>query len=162
MAKNKKEFITRSMQRELAFQLLYELNAKKNTLVNEEADDLEANGPSFDKDAFLIEYFELRELEAKEYPYVSQILDLYLENQEKIEKLLEKNIHGWRVDRVGKTEISIIRLATTEMLFADDVPPAVAINEAVNLAKKYADAKAYKFVNKVLRNIYESINEKTQ
>lgn len=164
MDKKNKKFIKRRTQRELAFQLLYELNAKKNTLVEqvEAADDLDEvqNVVNFNKDEFIAEYFELRELDANEYGYVRTVANLYIDNQDEIEKLLEQNIHGWRIDRVGKTEISIIRVATTEMLFVDDVPPAVAINEAVELAKVYADEKAYKFVNKVLRNIFESIKEK--
>lgn len=164
MDKKNKKFIKRRVQRELAFQLLYELNAKKNTLIEqvESADDLDEvqNITNFNKDEFIAEYFELRELDAKEYGYTSKVANLYIDNQDEIERLLEQNIYGWRIERVGKTEISIIRVATTEMLFIDDVPPAVAINEAVELAKVFADEKAYKFVNKVLRNIYESIKEK--
>ena len=82
---------------------------------------------------------------------------------DEIEKLLAENIHRWRVERVGKTEISIIRVATTEMLYIDDVPVPVSINEAVELAKRFADEKAYKFVNKVLKNILEATSkEKTE
>ena len=160
--KKKKGHISRRAQREVAFQLLYELNIKENTIKkNDELEyflDEESNESLQEKRLeFINKYFELRQLDAQKYDYVQKTAKLYVQNTDDIEKLLEQNIHGWKVSRVGKTEISIIRLATVEMLFIDDVPPAVAINEAVELTKVFADEKAYRFVNKVLRNIYESI-----
>ncbi len=131
-----RQAVSRRMQREMAVQLLFEMKAQK-----EENTD------------FIEQYFETRELDKADYAYVELIAQKYLEHMDEIEKLLAENIHSWRVERVGKSEISIIRVATTEMLYVDDVPVPVSINEAVELAKRFADEKAYKFVNKVLKNI---------
>ncbi len=134
--KKKRQAVSRRMQREMAVQLLFEMKAQKEENVD-----------------FIEQYFETRELDKAEYAYVELIAQKYLEHMDEIEKLLAENIHSWRVERVGKSEISIIRVATTEMLYVDDVPVPVSINEAVELAKRFADEKAYKFVNKVLKNI---------
>ena len=60
---------------------------------------------------------------------------------------------GWPASRMAKPDLAIIRIAIGEMLFADDVPDAVAINEAVNLAKDYGTEQSPKFVNAVLAKI---------
>ena len=144
--KKTRQAVSRRMQREMAVQLLFEMKAQK-----EENQD------------FIESYFETREMKKEEYAYVELIARSYIEHMDEIEKLLAENIHRWRVERVGKTEISIIRVATTEMLYIDDVPVPVSINEAVELAKRFADEKAYKFVNKVLKNILEATSkEKTE
>ena len=57
---------------------------------------------------------------------------------------------GWTIDRVGKAELTILRIALYEMLYDDSIDKAVSIDEAVNLAKKYGDEKAPAFVNGVL------------
>lgn len=160
MDKENKVKITRRVQREIAFQLLYELNARDNIYSNNQINSFEEENIKELKDnrkKFIEEYFVVRELDIKNYNYVTKIINLYIENSEEIEKKLEENIYGWKINRVGKTEISIIRIATTEMMYVEDIPPAVSINEAVELSKIFAEEKAYKFVNKVLRNIYESI-----
>ena len=142
MEKAKKKIPSRRQQRELAVQLLFEMKMQK-----------EENIP------FVLSYFETRELDRDQYPYTYEIAKTYLENMDQIEEILKNNIHSWRVERVGKTEISAIRVATIEMLYFDDVPAAVAINEAVEIAKKFSDARAYRFVNKVLRNVLEATKE---
>lgn len=143
--KKKRQAVSRRMQREMAVQLLFEMKAQKE----ENADFIES-------------YFETRELDRAEYAYVELIAQKYIENMDTVEQLLAENIHSWRIERVGKTEISIIRVATTEMLYVDDVPVPVSINEAVELAKRFADEKAYKFVNKVLKNVLLAIEQKAE
>ena len=144
--KKKRQAVSRRMQREMAVQLLFEMKAQKEENAH-----------------FIESYFETRELDKAEYAYVDLIAQKYIEHMDTIEQLLSENIHSWRVERVGKTEISIIRVATTEMLYVDDVPVPVSINEAVELAKRFADEKAYKFVNKVLKNVLEATSkEKTE
>lgn len=133
----------RRKQRELAVQLLFEMKMQK-----------EENIP------FVVNYFASRELDVQQYAYAMEIIKNYIEHMEEVEQLLEANIHSWRIERVGKTEISIIRVAATEMLYSKDAPPAVCINEAVEIAKKFSDENAYRFVNKVLKNVLEAIKEK--
>ena len=64
---------------------------------------------------------------------------------------------GWTLERISKVNISILRIAVCEMLFFEDVPVGVSINEAVELAKKYATEKDGKFINGVLGSISRSL-----
>lgn len=67
-----------------------------------------------------------------------------------IDKLIGEKATGWTVDRMGKVDIAIIRLAVFEILFDEDIPVGVSINEAVELAKKYGREESGSFVNGVL------------
>ena len=60
---------------------------------------------------------------------------------------------GWKLNRMGKVELTILRLALYEMLYDDQVPGKVAINEAVELAKKYGGAESPQFVNGILAKL---------
>ncbi len=71
----------------------------------------------------------------------------------KIDDIIEKHSDKWSVSRMGKVELSILRLAVYELLYDDAVPEKVAINEAVELAKKYGQDNAGKYVNGVLAGI---------
>ncbi len=70
-----------------------------------------------------------------------------------IDRLIEKHSEKWSVERMGKVELSILRLASFEILYDESVPDKVAINEAVELAKKYGQDNAGKYVNGVLAGI---------
>ena len=90
-------------------------------------------------------------LRKKKYNYIKDktlaIAELIPELDEKIDSVSE----GWPTSRLGKTELSIMRLAVYEMLYDEDIPTNVALNEAVELAKKYGSADSTAaFVNGVL------------
>ncbi|MFH1904176.1 MAG: transcription antitermination factor NusB [bacterium] len=89
-----------------------------------------------------------------------------LANRETIDKLLEKYLEHWEIDRVAVIDKSIMKMAIYEILFRDDIPDVVSINEAVELAKKYSTENSGGFVNGILdrirkdkREILKSINE---
>lgn len=67
-----------------------------------------------------------------------------------LDQMIGSGLKGWRLDRVGKVELAILRLAVYEICFDDDVPAGAAINEAVELAKKFGQDNAGQFVNGVL------------
>ena len=67
-----------------------------------------------------------------------------------IDSMLEEKSTGWKISRIGKVEFSILRLAVYEIVYDDVIPVGVAINEAVELAKKYGQEQAGSFVNGVL------------
>ena len=67
---------------------------------------------------------------------------------------------GWKLDRIGKAELNILRLALYEMRYLEDVPVKVAINEAVDLAKAYGDDDAPSFVNGILAKLADKETEK--
>ena len=70
-----------------------------------------------------------------------------------IDHILEKGISGWKLNRICKTDIAILRLAVYEMKFDDDIPEKVAINEAVELAKQFGGDASASFINGVLAKI---------
>jgi len=64
---------------------------------------------------------------------------------------------GWTIDRITKVSLSILRIAVCEMLFLDDIPVGVSINEAVELAKNYASVEDSQFINGVLGSVAKSL-----
>ena len=92
--------------------------------------------------------------------YIRDIVNGVLENLENIDSLITKYLENWDLDRLGKTDKAILRLATYEMVYYD-TPKLVVINEAVELAKMYSDDKVVKLINAVLDKIrdLEAINE---
>ena len=69
---------------------------------------------------------------------------------EEIDQKIGAAVVGWKLERVGKAELSILRIAVYEILYDENIETPIAINEAVNLSKKYCDEKAHAFVNGVL------------
>lgn len=82
--------------------------------------------------------------------YIEQRFHAVEDKLPEIDKLIEEKSSGWKISRIGKVEFSILRLAVYEIMFDDEVPVGVAINEAVELAKKYGQDQAGSFVNGVL------------
>lgn len=76
-----------------------------------------------------------------------------VKNLEQIDEVIEKASKGWKLKRMSRLDLNILRLAVYEAKFVEDIPVNVAINEAVNLAKKYSGDHAPAFINGVLGNI---------
>lgn len=75
------------------------------------------------------------------------------EKFEDIDQVIAKKAKGWEVSRLAKSDLTVLRLAVFEILYDEDVPNGVAINEAVELAKKYGTDKSYRFVNGILASV---------
>jgi len=71
-----------------------------------------------------------------------------------LDSVIRKASKNWRVERMSKLDISILRVAAFEILFREDIPPKVSINEAVELAKRYGSEESGSFINGVLDHIY--------
>ena len=91
---------------------------------------------------------EIRGLEYDDY--VKEVFFGTYQQSAVIDNAVEKNAKGWKLQRISPISMAIIRLAAYEMMFCDDIPARVSINEAIELSKKYDDEKAYAFVNGVL------------
>jgi len=76
-----------------------------------------------------------------------------------IDELIEKNSIGWRISRISKVSLAILRLAICEILFIPEVPVSVSINEAVELCKKYGAEEDAPFVNGILGSIARAPKE---
>ena len=93
---------------------------------------------------------ELNEADAEEL--IRRIGSL-LEKVEELDEKISSVTEGWTTQRIGKAEITILRLALYEMLYEEDVPSKVAINEAVELAKKFGGDESPAFINGVLAKL---------
>lgn len=82
--------------------------------------------------------------------YIKDKYDQIYSRINDIDRLINEKAKGWDSDRMGKVELTIIRLGVYEIMYDDDVPESVAINEAVELAKKFGQDKSHGFVNAVL------------
>lgn len=100
------------------------------------------------------ENFELYEENVESVgEYARSIADGVELRKADLDKLIEKYIKGWKIKRLPKVNLAILRLAAYEILFVDEVPASVAINEAVELAKKYSGETDYSFINGVLGSL---------
>ena len=97
-------------------------------------------------------FFEDDELVAdeKDAAYISQKGNHIIEKLDEIDAMINKQAKGWTTQRMGKVDLTILRLAVYEISFDEDVPAGVAINEAVELAKRFGQEESSGFVNGVL------------
>ena len=79
------------------------------------------------------------------------------ENKENLDSLIESQLVKWKLNIISKVNLSILRISTYEILFAEDVPGKVSINEAIELCKKYSDNKSVSFINGVLDKVYKNM-----
>lgn len=84
------------------------------------------------------------------------------QHEAEIDAQIEKNIRGWKMNRLSKVSLSLLRLAIYEILFEDEIPVSVSINEAVELAKVYGNEKDASYVNGVLSSIAKSMDGAAQ
>ncbi|MFO6496176.1 MULTISPECIES: transcription antitermination factor NusB [Bacillus] len=85
--------------------------------------------------------------------FFEQLVYGVLENKSKIDEMIKRHLVNWKLDRLANVDRAILRLSAYEMLFLDDIPVNVSMNEAIELAKQFGDDKSAKFVNGVLSNI---------
>lgn len=76
---------------------------------------------------------------------------------DEIDAAIDRNLKGWNRQRVSRVAMSIMRLATYELLFEDDLDAAISLNEAVNLAKKYSTVEESSFINGVLNAVAKEV-----
>lgn len=131
---------TRKEAREIMMQTIFQMDAQKSFNI---------------KDEFL-----QGKVVEKEHAYCRNLLENISTNIAKIDQLIDESSNGWSIPRLAKTDLAILRLAITELLYFDDISGAITINEAVELAKKYGTDSSPKFINAVLGTAYSKINEK--
>lgn len=99
-------------------------------------------------------YLEHTEItEEKDRRYIAEKTEQVAAHTEEIDKVISANSTGWKIPRMNKADLSILRLAVYEMKWDDDVPVSVAINEAVELAKKFGGEDSSSFINGILAKI---------
>ena len=130
--------MTRQNAREMMMQILYQLD------VNNEFD--------VDKQEKYLENLDM----GKQEEYCRNILSLICNKKKEIDEKISSNCRNWTVNRMPKTDLAVLRLAVCEILFLDDMPNSVSINEAVELAKKYGEETSFSYINGILGAISRS------
>jgi N utilization substance protein B len=94
------------------------------------------------------------------FPYQQEVIDYTKEvltgierEKDAIDRLIKDACDNWRLDRITYVDINILRLGIYEMLFSEDIPPKVAIDEAIEIAKKYGNEDSREFINGVLDRV---------
>lgn len=95
--------------------------------------------------------------ENKSDPFLEGLVMGTIENLEKIDKVISENLENWTFGRLGNVDRAILRMATYEMMFLEDIPYSVSMNEAIELAKEFGDDDSGKFVNSVLSKIKDKL-----
>ena len=93
---------------------------------------------------------DLVDVKPEELEYINRKCNDIVAKVEEIDAAINESTTGWKTTRMGKVDLSIIRLAVYEMKYEEDIPAKVSINEAVELAKKYGTDESASFVNGVL------------
>lgn len=130
--------MSRKRSREVAMELLFENSIKK-----EKQEEIIEN---------FLENTEY-DIENLDMEYIKEMLSGVENNISKIDETIEKYLVKWKLSRISKVNLSILRLATYEILFDDKIPFKVSINEALDLARKYSDESSVAFINGVLDKV---------
>ena len=109
--------------------------------------------PFYEGDVPEMELVADEKISEKDREYIDTKVAAIKENLAEIDKKLDKHSNKWKIRRLGKSELAILRLAIYEIDYDDDIPEKVAINEAVELAKSYCDDNSAGFINGVLSGI---------
>ena len=134
----------RSAIRELTFRLIYSLEIQKAENLEEQIE-------------LYLECNEVEDEEAKEY--IKDAIFGINEHIEEIQELIEKNLKAdWKIDRISKIDLSLLKLAIYEIKYKE-IPYKVAINESLELAKKYGEETSKNFINGILESVVKEIGE---
>ncbi|MEW8993040.1 transcription antitermination factor NusB [Clostridium sp.] len=130
--------MNRRKSREIATRLVFEMSINKESYVD------------------IIESFRENteeKIEDIDFEYVIRVLKGISENEAQINETISKYLVKWKLERLPKMNVAILKMASYEILFEEDIPNKVTINEAIELAKKYGDDNAPSFINGVLNNL---------
>lgn len=133
--------MSRKIAREMSFKLIfeYEFLRQKN-------------------DITLEEFLNEENLTEEDKKFINSIYVGVLEKNEEISSIIEKHLKTYSLSRIFKADLAILRLAVYELKYDKSLPPAVVINEAVELSKKYSTDKSYSFINGLLASIQKEEN----
>lgn len=131
----------RRASREAAMKLLYQLEIQKN-----------------DKNEQIDMALEDDNLTDNDKKYIRSVIEGVNEKVILIDSIIEKKSMGWKISRLSKIDLSILRIGIYEILYRDDIPYSVTVNEAVELAKKYSNEDAGAYVNGLLAKVSKSDN----
>ena len=134
---------TRRKSRELALQMLFQLDMGKQT-----TDDV--------RKTF---WAERRDLDEKVRGFADDLFRAASEREAEIDQLIEKNAEHWRMDRMAAVDRNVLRAGIAEFLGFPDTPRPVVINEALEIARRYSTPESVQFINGVLDSVARELGE---
>lgn len=141
--------MTRRQARAIAVQSLYQM--EMNEVSAEEAIAIVIEGSNDDEPQTKVK--TTKQIDA----FIAQLVTGVWRNKQAIDDVLKDYLKGWKMERLSRVDHQILRLATFEMIFWDDSPVKVAINEAIELAKYFGTDDSGKFVNGVLGKMIKDV-----
>ncbi len=132
---------SRRQGREIALQILYQLEWTENMEVDTAL-------------RTVLEHFPpLSPVDEETWNFARSLVNAVMEHGEETDATIKKHARNWRLDRMSSIDRNILRIGVAEILYCPNVPPKVAINEAVELAKKYGNSESGSFVNGILDGV---------
>ncbi len=138
--------MTRKEQREAVFELLFEREFRSD----ESAEEIFALST------------ENRDIDSVKEKYIKSTYFGVIEHTEEIDALISEASNGWKVSRLSNTARCAMRICVYEMMYCEDIPSNVSINEALELVKRFDDPKSRSFTNGVLNNIKNMLDKKNE
>jgi N utilization substance protein B len=133
----------RRKSREFALQVLYQLNITKQEAITALAKFQEHFSSNGGADEFL-----------------NRLVLGVLEHCQELDRLIEQYLENWRLDRINMIDRNILRMALFELLYCEEIPPKVTINEAIDLGKRYGSEDSGSFINGILDRIQNEVVRK--
>lgn len=135
--------MNRRKSRDIAMKLLFEMSINKE-----------------DYKTILENFKENTDVDLKDIDidYVSRVLSGVEQNINEIDRRIEKYLVNWKLYRLSKIDLAILRMCTYEIFYENDIPRMVSVNEGVELAKKYSEEKSFQFINGVLDRMIKDNN----
>ena len=131
---------TRRQSRELAMQALFYMDMRKDASVE------------------LLEYFcSCFCTSKKSRPFLIKLVNGVIDKKAQIDDLVEQFSQNWKISRMSCVDRNVMRIAVYEMLYCDDIPPKVSINEAVDIGKKFGTQESGAFINGIMDSIREAL-----
>ncbi|HPN85185.1 MAG TPA: transcription antitermination factor NusB [Victivallales bacterium] len=140
----------RRLGREFAMQFLFQLDY-------DEANSIDAL-PYFWEQLEKSEVYQINRNFEKAKAFAEKLIKIVVSEKDRIDSEIAKFAKNWRLDRMGCVDRNVMRVAVAEMLFLDDIPPIVSINEAVETAKFFGSESSGSFVNGILNSVKDSLD----
>jgi len=147
--------MSRKKSREIAFKLLFPFAFDGIRKQNDGVSFVDNNELELATDAESGQPTE-KTIDAKEMQYINKLYDAAISNLDKIDEIISSTAKGFSFDRIYKVDLTALRLAVAEILYLPETPAVVAINETVNLVKKYGTEASAGYVNGILASIIKN------
>ncbi|MDP5273604.1 transcription antitermination factor NusB [Chengkuizengella axinellae] len=140
----------RRQAREIIIQCLYqmELNEVDSSTaidsITTEQDDNDMNN--------------LQNIKSEELKFIQELVDGTFQKKKEIDLVINDYLKGWKLERLSKVDIQVLRLASFEMFYINDAPPKVIVNEAIELSKHFGTEESGKFINGVLGKMIKELD----